>query len=172
MTAVELRPLPAEAATLLDRVAAPARLVAHLRIVHDVAYRLCDWVAATHPHVPFDRDTVLFGAATHDIGKALYPEELSGPGACHEQAGYDLLTAHGVAPTRARFARTHASWDPADPEELLVSLADKVWKGKRVPELEQALITLLATASGLPEWETYQALDDFVTAIDPDTLLL
>ncbi|WP_406278402.1 HD domain-containing protein [Embleya sp. NBC_00896] len=172
MTSAKLRPLPTEVLTLLDQLTPCTRLIAHLRIVHDVAYRLCDWVATTYPTVVFDRDAVLFGAATHDIGKSLYPQELSGPGSCHEQAGYDLLLAQGVPADRARFARNHAAWDPTDPDELLVSLADKVWKGKRVEALEQALTTVLATASGRPEWEVFQTLDDFVTSIDSDDLLL
>ncbi|MGC0418934.1 HD domain-containing protein [Embleya sp. AB8] len=171
MTSAKLRPLPAEVAILLDQLTPCPRLVEHLRIVHDVACRLCDWVAATYPELDFDRDAVLFGAATHDIGKTLHPEELSGPGSCHEQAGYDLLTARGVAPVRARFARTHAAWNPTDPDELLVSLSDKAWKGKRVAALEQDLTALLASASGRSEWETFQALDDFLTTIDTDTLL-
>ncbi|MFE5327416.1 HD domain-containing protein [Embleya sp. NPDC056575] len=171
MTSAKLRPLPAEVITLLDQLTPCPRLVEHLRIVHDVACRLCDWVAATFPELAFDRDAVLFGAATHDIGKTLHPEELSGPGSCHEQAGYDLLTAQGVSPSRARFARTHAAWNPTDPDELLVSLSDKVWKGRRVAALEQDLITLLATASGRPEWEIFQALDDFATTIETDSLL-
>jgi len=48
--------------------------------------------------------------------------------------------AHGFAPERARFARTHASW---------VSPADKVWKGKRVKELEQLMVDRLAAEVGL-----------------------
>ncbi|MFI1386550.1 HD domain-containing protein [Embleya sp. NPDC020886] len=172
VTSAKLRPLPPEVAVLLDQLTPCPRLVEHLRIVHDVAHRLCDWVAASHPELVFDRDAVLFGAATHDIGKTLHPAELAGPGSCHEQAGYDLLTAHGVPPARARFARTHAAWDPSDPDELLVSLADKAWKGKRDVALEQALTALLATASGRPDWETFQGLDDFLTTIDVDTLLL
>jgi hypothetical protein len=46
-----------------------------------------------------------------DVGKVVHREELSGPGSAHEPAGYELLVAHGVAPERARFARTHAVWD-------------------------------------------------------------
>ncbi|WP_020548531.1 HD domain-containing protein [Embleya scabrispora] len=172
VTSAKLRPLPPEVAVLLDQLTPCPRLVEHLRIVHDVAYRLCDWIEAAYPDLAFDRDAVLFGAATHDIGKTLHPAELAGPGSCHEQAGYDLLTAQGVPPARARFARTHAAWNPNDPDELLVSLADKAWKGKRVTALEQDLIRLLATASGCPEWEIFQALDDFLTTIDTDTPLL
>lgn len=166
MTSAELRPLPTEAAVLLEKVAAPARLVACLRVVHDVAADLCDWVHASFPALGFDREAVLFGAATHDIGKALYPQELSAPGSCHEQAGYDLLTAHGVPPYLARFTRIHTGWDAADPDELLVAVAARIRKDERVAELEQALITVLAASSGLAPWDAFRALDDFAGTID------
>lgn len=41
-----LRPLPAGVAELLGRVGAPARLVAHLRAVHDVALQIVDRVGS------------------------------------------------------------------------------------------------------------------------------
>jgi hypothetical protein len=135
-------PLPPRARELLESLGAPPRLGAHLRLVHDVAVTLTGWVRA----------------ATHDIGKILHPAELSGPGSLHEAAGYSLLLSQGIEEASARFARTHGSWDAADVtlEDLLVSLADKVWKGKRVPELEQRVATRL----GGPAWETFLALDD------------
>ena len=146
-------PLPPRARTLLETLAAPPRLGAHLRVVHDVAVTLTGWVG---PRA--DVPAVLFGAATHDIGKILHPEELSGPGSAHELAGYALLLSQGVEEGLARFARTHGSWDAADAttEDLLVTLADKVWKGKRLPELEQRVASRL----GGERWETFLALDD------------
>lgn len=62
----------------------------------------------------FDRGAVLYGAASHDIGKVIHVGELTGPGSKHEGAGYALLIAHGVPPQMARFARTHGSWTAAD----------------------------------------------------------
>ncbi|WP_405495991.1 HD domain-containing protein [Streptomyces sp. NBC_00096] len=112
---------------------------------------------------------MLFGAATHDIGKAVHTAELSGPGSAHEQAGRELLLAHGFTPARARFAATHASWSaPAvSIEELLVSAADKVWKGKRVTDLEDLLIDRLVRASppGTERWEAYLELDGLLARI-------
>lgn len=162
-----LRPLPGEVADLLRSLDCPPRLAAHLRLVHDVAARLADWVGRRHPDVRFDRRAVLFGAATHDVGKALHVAELSGPGSSHEAAGRDLLLRHGVDPGLARFAATHASWtDPGVTlEDLLVCLADKVWKGKRVPDLEDLLVARLAEAAARPPWEEFAALDDLLTAI-------
>ncbi|MDQ0956970.1 hypothetical protein QFZ66_000848 [Streptomyces sp. B4I13] len=162
-----LRPMPSEAVRLLDEIGAPPRLVAHLRAVHDVAAQLVEGVARQCPRLPVDREAVLFGAATHDIGKTLHPDELSGPGARHEEAGRELLLAHGVPAERARFAATHAFW--AAPgvtvEDLLVSLADKVWKNKRVADLEDRVVAELARAGGRPVWREFLDLDEFLTAV-------
>jgi hypothetical protein len=165
-----LRPLPARAEVLLEGVQAPPRLVAHLRAVHDVACQLTDWVQRHYPDVAFDREAVVFGAATHDIGKVEHPGELSGPGSAHEQAGYELLLERGVEEDLARFARTHASWTAVEVgvADLLVSLADKVWKAKRVPELEQLVVERLAAASGQQPWEAFMALDDVLDRIAAD----
>ncbi|NUR57312.1 MAG: HD domain-containing protein [Catenulispora sp.] len=158
--------MPEAAAELLRDVGAPLRLVAHLRLVHDVAAQLVGWVEERGLDVGIDPAAVCFGAATHDIGKALHPAELSGPGARHEEAGRDLLVDHGVAPSLARFAATHATWNPGTgTEDLLVSLADKVWKGKRVPELEDLVVGRLAAVSGLPGWEEFLKLDEVLAAI-------
>lgn len=162
LTDSALRPLPSAAVPLLRDLSAPPRLIAHLRAVHDVACQLADWVERHHPGVTFDRAAVLFGAATHDIGKVRHPEELSGPGSAHEPAGYELLLERGVPVESARFARTHASWtaDDIGIDDLLVSLADKVWKAKRVESLEQLVTARLAAASGQEPWEVFLALDD------------
>jgi metal-dependent HD superfamily phosphatase/phosphodiesterase len=62
----------------------------------------------------FDQDAVLFGAAIHDIGKAVHPDELSRLGSAHEEAGRALLVAHGVPASLARFAATHGDWSAPD----------------------------------------------------------
>ncbi|GLY50996.1 HD domain-containing protein [Lentzea sp. NBRC 102530] len=164
---VPLRRLPQAAETLLTELNAPPRLAAHLRAVHDVAAQLLAWVARTHPTAEVDEEAVLYGAATHDIGKVLHPNELSGPGHEHEPAGHALLRARGVEERLARFAGTHASWTTAGItlEELLVSLADKVWKANRVPDLEQLVTDHLARVSGQEPWEVFMALDDELNRI-------
>ncbi|MER7513013.1 HD domain-containing protein [Streptomyces lavendulae] len=165
-----LRPLPPVVAELLRSLAAPPRLAAHLRAVHDVAVELADWVTDRYPDLAVDRDAVLIGAATHDVGKTLHPEELAGPGSAHEAAGRDLLLEHGFAPNLARFAATHASWDGPEVtiEDLLVSTADKVWKDKRVPDLEDRLVQALAASTGREPWEEYLALEDLLTRLGAD----
>jgi hypothetical protein len=162
-----LRPLPDQVAQLLRDLDAPPRLAAHLRAVHDVAHQLVDWTARRHPAPRFDRDAVLFGAATHDVGKAVHPAELSGPGSAHEEAGRELLLAQGVSAELARFAGTHATWTGPDVgfEDLLVSVADKIWKNRRVPELEDLVVVRLTEASGRTAWEEFLALDDLLGSI-------
>ncbi|MCT4352608.1 HD domain-containing protein [Streptomyces sp. Je 1-79] len=165
-----LRPLPPVVTELLRSLGAPPRLAAHLRAVHDVAVELADWVRDRYPDLAVDRDALLFGAATHDVGKTLHPEELAGPGSAHEAAGRDLLLDRGFAPGLARFAATHASWD--DPgvtiEDLLVSTADKIWKDKRVPDLEDRLVRALAGATGREPWAEFLALDDLLARLGAD----
>ena len=162
-----LRPLPDQVARLLRTLDAPPRLAAHLRAVHDVAHQLVDWTEQQHPALRFDREAVLFGAATHDIGKTAHIAELSGPGSSHEQAGRELLLAQGVTAELARFAATHAAWNGPgiEIEDLLVSVADKIWKNKRVPELEDLVVARLTEASGRTAWEEFLAFDDLLGSI-------
>lgn len=132
-----------------------------------MAATLTDWLRASHPALVFDREAVLFGAATHDIGKVVHPAELSTPGSEHEPAGERLLLAAGVEPRLARFAATHGSWHAPGItiDDILVSVADKVWKAKRVPDLEQLLVDRLAEASALPGWQAFLTLDDELTRV-------
>ncbi|MFJ6620303.1 HDIG domain-containing metalloprotein [Kitasatospora sp. NPDC091335] len=163
-----LPPLPPDVAGLLRAVDAPPRLVAHLALVHQVAEEIADFCA--REGLVFDGGAVRYGAATHDIGKTVHPEELSAPGSRHEAAGHALLLSHGVPEHLARFARSHASWgEPGvTVEELLVSLADKAWKNKRVQDLEDHVVDRLAAAGGRERWEAFLALDGLLTRIGED----
>jgi hypothetical protein len=165
-----LRPLPDDVAGLLLELDAPPRLGAHLRAVHDVACRLVDAITEHWPELVLDAAAVRYGAAVHDIGKVRHPAELSGPGSEHERTGYELLLARGVDEPSARFARTHAAWTGPGirTEDLVVSVADKIWKARRVPDLEQLLLTRLAAAAGVPAWEAFLTFDDVLTALAAD----
>ncbi|WP_436842723.1 phosphohydrolase [Streptomyces flaveolus] len=138
--------------------------------MHDVAAQLVAWVRQHCPRLESDADAVLFGAATRDIGKALHPAELSGPGARHEAAGRELLREHGVPAGLARFPGTHASWTAPGTgvEDLLVSLADKVWKNKRVTELEDLVVARPAEADGRPARQWFMEPDEALTAVGED----
>ncbi|HSA53809.1 MAG TPA: HD domain-containing protein [Yinghuangia sp.] len=166
------RPLPDRVVDLLCRVDAPPRLAAHLRLVHDVAWRIAGWVERDYPDVEFDREEMLFGAATHDIGKAVHPNELCGPGHAHELAGYELLYDNGVEARFARFTCTHGTW--SEPglalEDLLVCLADKIWKGARADRLDDLIVGHLVAGGtrGRERWAVFAALDDLLTDLAAD----
>ena len=159
--------LPERAEALVRRVQAPARLAAHLRAVHAAALDLADRLGDRFPGLAYDREAVLFGAAIHDIGKTVHVEELSGPGSAHEMEGYRLLLSLDVEERLARFARTHAAWDGPGVvvEDLLVALADKVWKAKRVTELEDLVVERLVAATRREAWEVFSCLDEILFAI-------
>ncbi len=172
-----LRPLPPEAAALLTQAAAPPRLIAHVRLVHHVAAQILEQL---HQHglLPsLDREAVLFGAATHDIGKATVRIELTGPGNLHEHQGRVWLERHGVEIVRARFAETHGAWQTLaahNLEDLLVVLADTCWKGKREAQLEQHITDMLTKETQRDPWNVWLTLDTMIESIaaDADTRLL
>ena len=152
--------LPTDAIRLCHELNAPPLLVRHLTLVHSAAVELLDGLAEAFPRLLIDHQAVLFGAATHDLGKVKHPNELSGPGHQHETDGQKLLEQHGVPAKRSRFAGTHGRWSEIDDlEDLLVSLADSLWCGRRHEVLETKVATLLATASGREQWEAWATLD-------------
>jgi hypothetical protein len=173
---MKLRPLPDEVAHLLDNVDAPPRLIAHLTLVHDVASMLIAQIDMAWPSLDYDRHAVALGAAVHDIGKVMYPDELSRPGHAHEAAGEALLVERGFPREIARFARTHDQWR-AEPmpllDDLLVALADALWRGKRDPKLEDVLCQRIVAMTGDAYWQVFARLDDIATeiAVDADARL-
>ena len=70
------------------------------------------------------------GAAIHDIGKTVHPQELSEPGHAHEDAGRRLLLEHAWPEKLARLSVTHgADFGGNDPlEDLLGRLLTKYGK--------------------------------------------
>lgn len=164
-------PLPPLARRLLTQSGAPPRLVAHLHLVHDVAARLTRQCSKALPKLRVDTDAIAFGAATHDIGKALFPAELSGAGSRHELAGEAWMIAHDIEARLARFARTHglgAEDEALGLEDLLVITADKLWKGKRVVALEERLIRELAHSTGEDYWDVWSLLNTHFDGLAED----
>lgn len=92
------RPLPVEVQQLIADLKAPSRLVAHLMIVHDTAAVLVGHLQERIPQLILDEKLMLFGAATHDLGKARHTNELTGPGRQHEIDGPTILEGIGVQP--------------------------------------------------------------------------
>jgi hypothetical protein len=162
---MKTRPLPSQVEELLLSTKASPRLKAHLTLVHDVACCLTERLGTAWPKLTYNAESVGIGAAIHDIGKAVHPEELSAPGHIHEQAGQKLLLENGWPEPLARFAVTHATdFSAANPmEDLLVALADKIWKGKREDALEQMVMHRIAAATGEEPWQVWLTLDDIFT---------
>lgn len=168
---VRYKPLPDDALKICQVVNAPPRLIAHLTLVHDVACKLVTYIQNAFPDIELDKGSVFFGAATHDMGKAVCPEELTGPGKSHEMQGADLMKKLGVSAQRARFAFSHGNWDgnPAIKiEDLLVALADNCWKGKRVSELETKVVDVIARTTGNDHWQVFAVLDDILQKLAAD----
>lgn len=157
------RPLPEKIQRLCTELDAPPRLVAHLILVHDVSVDLVAGLGQKFPDLDFDHEAVCFGAASHDIGKALErnQNELFAPGRQHEVDGPALLEEQGVEPRLARFARTHGAWSEEELplEDLLVALADCIWKGQRLEALEKQVIDKIAEQTGVEEWEVFSEID-------------
>jgi hypothetical protein len=112
-----------------------------------------------------DVNAIYFGAATHDLGKAIHFIELSESGNLHELRGVELLKELGVPEALARFAYTHNHWTgpvSVTIEDLLVALSDKCWKGKRVSDLEALATETLARLTGKPQWHCYAVLDELL----------
>ncbi len=152
-----------DALELLAELGADARLVRHHELVVEAAEQLCDRLDAR-----FDRRHVLLGAALHDCGKILHPEEMREHGAAHEHAGQQLLLEHGIAPAIARFCVTHAAWAGGTIEDMLVALADKLWKGKRDEALELAISEHIAEERGGDRWAVMARVDAICEEIAGD----
>lgn len=160
---------PADALALLASLGASAWLVRHHELVVEAAELLTRRLSR-ELKVPFVREQVLLGAALHDAGKVLHPQELHEPGHQHEPAGEALLLSRGVPARLARICVTHASWqqEGLELEELLVALADKLWKGRREPDLEARVMRRVADLTGQEAWQVFDRLDAICEAVAAD----
>jgi putative nucleotidyltransferase with HDIG domain len=150
----------AEAALrFLREQGASERLLQHAQLVHQTAEQLLTVLGSLG--VELDAETVLAGAVLHDAGKIRHPEELHAPGCRHEEAGRQLLMGAGYDPRIARICVSHGQWDSMECslEELVVALADKLWKGKREEALERVVVQWVASAVARQPWEVFQILD-------------
>ena len=164
-----LLPLPNEIESVFSTLGVPPRLYAHSLLVHDVANKLIEAITGTWNNLNIDENLVFFGAAIHDIGKCIHINELSEKGHKHEQEGKHLLISLGVSEEKAKFAASHATWsEKSTIEELVVSLADKVWKGSRIQDLEDLLIEKIASEIKTEHWEIFSLLDSIIENITKD----
>jgi HD domain len=150
---------PQDAWLLLRALNAPERLLRHVALVSEAGELLLRHLSTRK--LSLDAEWVRCGILLHDVGKIPHPEELSQKGALHEPAGEALLLRHQVSPHLARCCRSHAQWQAMSCalEELLVALADKLWKGVRVQELELKVIDEIAARLHRERWDIFLELD-------------
>lgn len=168
---LDLIPLPKKVEEICQQVNAPPRLIAHLTLVHDVAVKLLIEIKREFPDINIDEQSIKFGAATHDIGKAVYRNELVSSGNQHEEFGANLLKKFDVSDELARFTRTHAIWKTDSTlklEDYLVSLADICWKGKRDSDLEMLICNQISFVTKSEIWDVFIVLDEILQSITID----
>ena len=130
-----------ETYSFLQAIGASPHLILHVKLVGEAVDLLI--AKLNQLHISFDANFVRLGVAFHDAGKIIYPEELTGKGNHHEADGEALLIDNGIDPKLARCCRSHGQWSTMECsfEELLVALADTLWKGKRNDRLENLVIS-------------------------------
>ena len=91
-----------------------------------------------------------------------------GAPAQHEPDGARLLLEHSVDPRVARCCLSHARWAEMDCslEELVVALADKVWKRTRHVKLERRVIEAVAGKLDRGFWDLFVELDTTDTTFE------
>ena len=153
---------------LLKQLGASPRLLMHAQLVGEAAALLLNKLQELDTNC--DELFVQIGVVLHDVGKTLYPEELSQRGNLHEATGERLLLAHNVDQRIARCCRSHAQWKAMNCtlEELLIALADKLWKGNREAELESLVIQEVSKRIHGDYWELFVELDECFEAIAAD----
>jgi putative nucleotidyltransferase with HDIG domain len=150
---------PEEAEGVLVELGAPERLIRHGRFVLEAADELL--VRLKELGLALDDRLVRAGAMLHDVGKTVYPDELQAAGARHEAAGERLLLEYGLDPALARCCISHAQWATmaCSLEELVVALADALWKGVRRDSLEKKVIEESARRLRVDVWSIFVELD-------------
>lgn len=136
-------------------------LLRHLTLVHTTASFILNALKKELPSLELNEKEVVFGAATHDIGKCIITDEIYKKGKLHKTEGFTLLKKHGYTDEQSRFAITHGDWtvDDLTIEDLIVCLSDKVWKGKRVQELEEKITTTIAGITDIDYWDIFVKLE-------------
>lgn len=148
-----------DAYKFLEQLKAPEHLKTHVKLVGEAA----DILIETFQDLQLQLDYAFIrtGVAIHDLGKIKYLNEMSGPGSEHETEGEKMLLEIGVSEQLARVCISHARWEEMECsiEELIIALSDKLWKGKRVEELELEVIDRAAELLKLKRWDLFSDLD-------------
>lgn len=149
---------------LLRKNQAPEQLIKHLNIVSNVAKDISSYLFKLN--IKHNQELVICGAGLHDFGKISFPNELSGPGSNHEEKGKELLLKQNISADIAQCCVSHAKWQETNKlEELIIALADKLWKGQRNPELELKVIDLIAKMKNQDRWDLFGDMDLYFESI-------
>ena len=148
-----------EAYGFLKQLNAPSRLIRHVALVGEATDLLIQKL--NQMNIDFDEKFVRLGVAFHDAGKIIHPQEFVSQGNQHEVDGEKLLISKGVNPRLARCCLSHARWEMMECsfEELIIALADKLWKGKREVNLEKAVIERISKLTNQDFWQLFIELD-------------
>ena len=140
---------------------APERLIKHHQLVVEAAEEIIIGLKDNFSNLDCNHSLVLIGSAIHDAGKIIFTNEISGAGNKHELAGEKYLINLGIPPEIARFSRTHALWNDRENtlEDLLVALADKLWKGCRNEKLEALVIKKISDLIAKDFWDVFIIAD-------------
>ncbi|MDR3566388.1 MAG: HD domain-containing protein [Syntrophobacteraceae bacterium] len=140
----EVVPTDRECLALLKGRDAPQKLIAHCRMVAEVALMLAVRLKAAG--LPLDLPLVKAGGVLHDIAKGLHPD--------HSAAGAELLEQMGCRRV-ARIVASHTDIEPKrsqPPDESdVVYLADKLVKCDRLVSLEERFEGAFKKFAGNPE---------------------
>jgi len=158
---LKLIELSKEVKSILEQFDAPQRLIKHLTIVNSTACYIIEELKNEWPNLVLNKKEILFGASTHDIGKAIITEELYKKGKKHESEGFKILKELGYKNKESRFTITHGNWENSDleTEDLIVCLSDKIWKGKRVNELEERITNKISELTKTDYWDVSMKLE-------------
>ena len=156
---------PDDAYRFLRELGASDRLILHSQLVCEVAEKIAEQIS--NLGITINKPLVLLGAALHDAGKILHPEELDDAGSRHEEAGESLLVKYGIAPDIARCCRTHSQWQAMNCslEEYLIAISDTIWKSKRDNNLEIRIVDIITERTGRNRWEVLIELDTLFESI-------
>ncbi|WP_159025786.1 HD domain-containing protein [Aquimarina sp. Aq78] len=153
--------LSKEVKNLLEQFDAPQRLIKHLTIVNSTAFYLVEQLKGEWPNLSLNEKEISFGASTHDIGKTVITDELYKKGKKHESEGFKILKEIGYEDTESRFTITHGNWENSNLqiEDLIVCLSDKIWKGKRINELEERITLKISELTKMDFWDVSMKLE-------------
>lgn len=149
-----------------------ARLIRHHKIVRSVAREIA--VKFSKLGIQIDQRLAEMMAVTHDLGKCVATNELDEPGTKHEGLGKSVaLEYFGIDESVSKICQSHG-WDtPQAPdgnrmmskEEIVATLADRLWKGSRKTPFEMGVAESLCLELGKESWEVFMLIDPILEDI-------